>query len=134
MDAEEIRGTIEQTQRIQRFWLLFRMLLLVSPSLRDELNGVVWEEAGQAVGLANVGRLLLTIVIDAETLATAQNIAKAYKRLYSLIAGGWVMLRNRKCAKTPQYAAIVAGIISTANVIGKRGISLILMFVASTKK
>ena len=60
MDAEEIRGAIEQIQRIQRLWPLFRMLLLVSPSLRDELNGVVWEEAGHAVGLANVGRQGMT--------------------------------------------------------------------------
>ena len=60
LDAEEIRGAIEQIQRIQRLWPLFRMLLMVSPSLRDELNGVVWEEAGQAFGLANVGRQGMT--------------------------------------------------------------------------
>ncbi len=56
LDAEEIRGSVEQMQKIQRMWPLFRILLAVSPRLRDQLNGIVWEEDGKPVGIANIGR------------------------------------------------------------------------------
>lgn len=56
VDAEEAQGFTETAQRIQRWWPLIRLLFVLSPRLRDELDGVVWEEDGKPVGVANVGR------------------------------------------------------------------------------
>ena len=56
LQTDEMESMAETLNSVRRLWPLMRGLQLFVPSLRDLLAGFVWEEDGQAVGLANVDR------------------------------------------------------------------------------
>src|SRR5262245_45320617 len=56
VDAEETQNYLDRADTLKRLWPLLRILIMLSPRLGQELNGVVWEEDNKPVALANVGR------------------------------------------------------------------------------
>src|SRR5262249_30145996 len=54
--TDELEGRIASLNTIQRLWPLLAFVMLLVPKLRDVLNGFIWDEDGQAVGVSNVGR------------------------------------------------------------------------------
>jgi ribosomal protein S18 acetylase RimI-like enzyme len=56
MQDEEQEAALDTLRTVKKLWPLIRVLLLISPTMKDMLHGYVWEENGGAVGTANIGR------------------------------------------------------------------------------
>lgn len=57
IQQDEVESLIDSLNGARRIWPLIRLVMLLSPPMRDMLRGYVWEEDGQAVGLTNVIRM-----------------------------------------------------------------------------
>ncbi len=53
---DEAESLIESLEGVRRLWPLIRVVQMVYAPMRDVLRGYIWEEDGQAVGVANVLR------------------------------------------------------------------------------
>ncbi len=56
MQDEEQESALDMLRTVKKLWPLFRVLLLISPSMKDMMLGYVWEEDGKRIGTANIGR------------------------------------------------------------------------------
>jgi len=51
IQADEHQDMTREVRVLQRVWPIFRVLQVVSPSLREVFGGFVWEESGRIVGV-----------------------------------------------------------------------------------
>lgn len=56
MEDEEQESALDMLRTVKKLWPLFRVLFLISPSMKDMMHGYVWEEGGKRIGTANIGR------------------------------------------------------------------------------
>lgn len=54
VQPDEVENMVDMLDTLRRLWPLFRVLRAVSPGLRHMMEGFIWEEDGQPVGLVNV--------------------------------------------------------------------------------
>jgi len=57
IQQDEVENMIDSLNGARRMWPLIRLVMLLSPPMRDMLRGYVWEEDGHTVGLTNVIRM-----------------------------------------------------------------------------
>ncbi len=53
VQEDEKEGMIDRINGVKRMWPLMRLLQILSPSLRDVIQGFIFEEDGKPVGLVN---------------------------------------------------------------------------------
>jgi ribosomal protein S18 acetylase RimI-like enzyme len=56
LQTDEVEGILRLVKSARRLWPLLSLLMKISPEARDALNGCVWEEDGQPVGMVNISR------------------------------------------------------------------------------
>ncbi len=56
MQDEEQESVLDMLRTAKKLWPIFRVLFLISPSMKDMMLGYVWEEDGKRIGTANIGR------------------------------------------------------------------------------
>lgn len=57
---DDVEGMIDTMKTIRQLWPLLVVVAFLVPKLRDIIQGFIWEEDGQAVGLSNAGRQGMT--------------------------------------------------------------------------
>ena len=53
---DEVEDMLDTLKTIRRLWPLLATVMLFAPKVRDVMQGYIWEEDGQAVGVSNTGR------------------------------------------------------------------------------
>lgn len=54
--SDELEEMIDTLKTVQQLWPLLAIVMVFVPKLRDIMQGYLWEEEGQAVGVCNTGR------------------------------------------------------------------------------
>lgn len=57
INIDELENTTDTVRTARRLWPILRMVQVISPSFRDIIDGVIWEENNQPVGITNVMRM-----------------------------------------------------------------------------
>ncbi len=96
VQEDEKEGMIDRLKGLKRMWPLMRLMQTFSPSLRNIMNGFIFEEAGKPVGLVNYmsppGR-------PAEWMIANVTVLPAYRRhgiARQLVNTTLATLRHRK--------------------------------------
>lgn len=55
-NADELVGVTDTVRMVKRLWPILRVVQVLSPGFRDVIDGVIWEEDGQPVGITNMMR------------------------------------------------------------------------------
>jgi hypothetical protein len=53
---DELEELMDTLKTVQQLWPLLAIVMIFIPKMRDIMQGYLWEEEGQAVGLCNTGR------------------------------------------------------------------------------
>ncbi len=57
IQQDEVVSMVDSLNGVRRIWPLIRLVMLISPPVRDSMRGFVWEEDGRVIGLTNVVRM-----------------------------------------------------------------------------
>ncbi|MBI5927743.1 MAG: GNAT family N-acetyltransferase [Chloroflexi bacterium] len=56
MQDEEQEAALDTLKTVKKLWPIMRVLLLISPSMKDMMRGFIWDENGKKIGTANISR------------------------------------------------------------------------------